>query len=397
MGDPMQRFLDRTDESLQEGRLGLLCNHAAFCLATGRYLWDALAERGRLCRLFVPEHGLFAELQDQVPLAATETYEGLGLGAEIVSLYGNTEDTLAIAPDQLADLDALVVDIQDVGSRYYTFATTLSYVFDALAASGRELAIFVIDRPNPAGRQVEGTPLSPEYASFVGRPGLPHRHGLTVGELARFYLAQTGAAVQLEVERLRGDETWSGVAPSPNIPSLSTALVYSGQCLLEGTNLSEGRGTTRPFELFGAPFLDWIWQGATPPPARGAVLRRTRFVPVHQKHAGVECHGFQIHLTGGPYHSLAHTLQLLRWIRQRSGDAFQWRRETYEYRSDRPAIELLAGDDLLLAYLRGSASFDEVQVRLGAAEQEWVSQARQYLIYEEPLALTASRGDSVRP
>jgi uncharacterized protein YbbC (DUF1343 family) len=279
-----------------------LCNHASFDPGLGEYLFTALARGRDLRRLFVPEHGLFAELQDQIPLAGSELYSELGLEADIVSLYGETEGTLTVRPELLEDLDALVVDIHDVGSRYYTYATTLSYIFDVLADTKQSLTVYVIDRPNPAGRQVEGTILTPEFASFVGRPGLPHRPGLTIAELARFYRDQTGAPVELIVHPMPATATPdSRIPPSPNMPTAWTPLVYSGQCLLEGTNLNEGRGTTRPFEIFGAPWMDFVWTERAPE-APGALLRPLQYVPTFHKHAGELCHGFQILLDGVPYH-----------------------------------------------------------------------------------------------
>ena len=384
----LSRLLARPDPVLREGRLGLLCNQTAYDFEQGEYLFQALDRRGKLRRVFSPEHGLFAELQDQVGLSATETYRDLGLTAEIVSLYGDSEETLVVHPAKLADLDALVVDLQDVGSRYYTFATTLSYLFDAVTAGRRELAIYVLDRPNPAGRQVEGTFLPARFQSFCGRPGLPHRHGLTIGELSRCFLETTGAPVRLEVLPVVGDASpdvaWE-IAPSPNMPTPITPLLYSGQCLLEGTNLSEGRGTTRPFEIFGAPWLAWAHGKPVPAFTGGATLRPLRFVPSFHKHAGQTCYGFQIHLTGRPYHSLAHSLRLLRWLREGSGADFQWRTEAYEFRSDLRAIEILAGDQVLLDFLESRCDFADVAAALTAGEDAWLRQAERYLLYDPPL------------
>lgn len=185
------KLLEKKDEVLFDGRLGLLCNQTSFDIERREYLFQSLARRGNLKRIFLPEYGLFAELQDQIPLISTQIYEYLNLNVEFISLYGDSENSLVIAPKHLADLDAFVIDIQDVGSRYYTFATTISYIFDVLTQQHYSPVIYVIDRPNPAGRQVEGTLLSKDYASFVRRPGLPHRHGLTIGELCHFYKDQT--------------------------------------------------------------------------------------------------------------------------------------------------------------------------------------------------------------
>lgn len=375
-------------------RCGLLCNQTAFSHARGRYLFEILAEAGVLRRLFLPEHGLFAELQDQIgldlgPGAVPEFYRKAAPGAEFVSLYGTSEQSLAATPDMLRDLDALIVDVQDVGARYYTFATTVSYVFDTLARHGIDLRVIVIERPNPAGRLVEGTVLPETYQSFVGRPGVIHRHGLTIGELCRFFRDQVGGTFELEVvydpavdyTRVPAFE----IPPSPNMPSPFTPRVYSGQCLLEGTNLSEGRGNTRPFEIFGAPFLDGVdLRGA--PVQTGATLRPLRFIPTFHKWAGETCAGFQIHLhEHADYHSLAHTLKMLRWCREERPDDFAWRTEEYEFRSDRPAIEILAGDELMLAYLdgEGDVKFADVREKMRSAETAWIEQVRPFLIHKE--------------
>jgi uncharacterized protein YbbC (DUF1343 family) len=353
-----------------------------------------LAGYGSLKRLFVPEHGLFAELQDQVTLSDTKVYADLGLDADIVSLYGGT-GTLKVERSQLADLDALVIDVQDVGSRYFTYITSLGYLLERLAEYDISIPVYIIDHPNPAGRQVEGIPLPKHYASFLGRTGLPNRHGLTIGELSQLIKHECAGRFELKVipyDQARSPKaaavpprtTW-GISPSPNIPGPLTSMVYSGQCLLEGTNVSEGRGTTRPFEIFGAPFLSWIYHQERPAVFRGASLRPMRFVPTFHKYAGEVCHGFQIHLTGEPYHSLAHTLQIIRFIREGSGTEFRWREGSYEQGSDRPAIELLVGDEVLLAYLNGEAEWAKAQQALTEGEEAWIKSATPHLIYPQPL------------
>ncbi|MBI3394980.1 MAG: DUF1343 domain-containing protein, partial [Spirochaetia bacterium] len=244
----------------------------------------------------------------------------------------------------------------------------------ALHEAGRSLTVYVVDRPNPAGRSVEGTRLPAAYESFVGMPGILHRHGLTLGELLTYVHSSASMRYPLIVQKFAHDgsdghgsavyaqhkadgeapsaprPTWI-IAPSPNMPSPVTPLVYSGQCLLEGTNMSEGRGTTRPFEIFGAPYLDW----SGVPSAPGAVLRPLMFIPTFHKHKDEVCRGFQIHVTG-PYHSLLHTLRILRWARE-TFETFSWREGVYEFRSDRPAIELLCGDPILTDYVSFSEFF----------------------------------------
>ena len=381
-------FLAMDDPVLRHGHIGLLCNQTSYSYDRREYLFNILAERGNLQRLFIPEHGLFAELQDQIPLVSTQPYDYLNLGVEIISLYGERESSLVVDPLYLNDLDALIVDIQDIGSRYYTFATTVSYIFDILAAEKIALDIYILDRPNPCGRQVEGTRLDERYASFVGRPGLPHKHGLTIGELCQFYRHQTGGNFKLTVVPFDDSvyiSTWE-IAPSPNMPTRITPLVYTGQCLLEGTNLSEGRGTTRPFEIWGAPYMQWIFGDTDFPQSASAILRPLRFIPMFHKHAGSVCDGFQIHLTDSPYHSLEHSLRMIRYVRDKSGSDFQWRDTVYEFRADRPAIEILTGDATLMNYLSGNVTFSEVKEKLADEEEAWIKEAANFLLYPGKLA-----------
>ena len=413
----------------EASRVGLLANHTSWSVVEGKYLFQILEDQGILERLFLLEHGLFAELQDQIPRTGTELYNDFGIHGKAVSLYGESEATLTPDVVLLRDLDLLIIDIQDVGSRYYTFATTLSYIFDVIAREKLDLDILVLDRPNPAGRQVEGSSLPADRASFVGRPGLPHRHGLTAGELARYYRDTTGARNILSILSLTGQkanlvrglsfqEDMDGlrliqpsaapeirpvdsvpgtgflatspwiISPSPNMPSPVTPLVYPGQCLLEGTNLSEGRGTTRPFEIFGAPYLRLDRKSRTlPDRVPGAVLRPMKFIPTFHKWAGEVCNGFQIQLTGTGefYHSLEHSLKILRWIQENHQEQFAWREGAYEFRSDRPAIELLAGDDYLISYLHGNVTDRELHDYLNDSEQTWLRAAERWRIYRMPL------------
>jgi uncharacterized protein YbbC (DUF1343 family) len=371
----IQRFIELTDRVLHGGRVGLLCNHTSYDFPSGQYLFQILESRGVLSRLFLPEHGLFAELQDQIPLSETSVYASLGLEARIVSLYGNTESTLVVEKADLEGLDALVIDLQDIGVRYYTFATTMRYVFEVMAREQLHFPVYILDRPNPAGPSIEGIALDASFESFVGPVGLPHRHGLTLGQLAHFFYQEAGASFPLNVIRYSdSSEIPFPIAPSPNMPGPYTQLVYSGQCLLEGTNLSEGRGTTRPFEIFGAPWMERLHKKRAPA-AGGSVLRPLRFIPTFHKHERQICHGYQIHLTGELYHSLRHSLVLLRWIREECPE-FAWRDGPYEFRSDRPAIELLAGHKTLIAYLNGSETESAMLAALAEGENSWRNRMR---------------------
>lgn len=334
-------------------RIGVLTNHAAVT----RDLVHALSilhgdERWQLAALFGPEHGIRGEAQD---MAGVDDAVDPGTGLPVRSLYGATEAELAPRPGDLDGLDALVVDLQDVGSRYYTFVYTMACCMRAAAGAGVE--VIVLDRPNPlSGAIVEGNVLDMRYSSFVGMYPLPVRHGMTAGELARWFVAQDGLDLRLTVVPVQGltrDMWWSDtglpwVLPSPNMPTPDTATVYPGMCLVEGTNLSEGRGTTRPFELFGAPWLDSFRLasalGALDLP--GVAFRPHSFRPTFQKHAGKVCGGVQLHVTDRAVFRPYETgLWCIKVARDEAPDSFDWRREVYEFVGDRLAIDLLAGTD----------------------------------------------------
>lgn len=310
------------------------------------HCWDSV----RLERLFAPEHGLWGHEQDMEGVAhATDPLTGL----PVVSLYGADPASLSPAPDMLDDLDLIVCDLQDVGSRYYTFVYTLSFVMEA--AREANIPILVLDRPNPiGGLAIEGPVLQPGWSSFVGRYPLPVRHGMTVGELARLFNDDFGIGCDLAVVEMEGwrrsmrfEETglpW--IPPSPNMPAPATARVYPGGCLVEGTNLSEGRGTTTPFELVGAPWLDGHELAATLNRSADAAVRfrAASFRPMFQKHAGLGCGGLQI-LVEDPaaFRPFACYWELLRVARAFDPERFAWRTEEYEFETERLAIDLLLG------------------------------------------------------
>jgi uncharacterized protein YbbC (DUF1343 family) len=336
-------------------KLGVLA-HAASIDAGGRHLVDRLLLDGRfrVTRLFAPEHGVRGEAQDMETVIETVDRP---TGLPVVSLYGADEASLRPKAEHLRGIDALVYDLQDVGSRYYTFVTTLSYAMDAASEAG--IPVVVLDRPNPvAGIAIEGPVLEPAFASFVGRFPVPVRHGLTTGELAAMMRDAFGVACDLRVVPMSGwtrgqhyeDTGLPWVLPSPNMPTPDTARVYPGGCLVEGTNLSEGRGTTRPFELVGAPWIDpaafesALGAASDAEGLDGVLFRAASFRPMFGKHAGRTCGGVQVHITdrdrAKPF---AVYLVLLREARRLAPDLFDWRRETYEFVSDRLAIDLLLG------------------------------------------------------
>ena len=345
----LERLL-REPRRLRGQRLGLVANptavtsgldHAALALSRSKAF--------RLVRLFGPEHGVWADAQD---LVEVEDSRDPATGLPVLSLYGRTR---VPTPAMLDGLDAVVFDVQDVGSRYYTFIYTMLHVLEAAARDGRR--VVVLDRPNPLGGvEVDGNVLDPEYRSFVGWHPLAVRHGLTVGELARMFREECRLDVDLEVVPLRGwrrpmhfeDTGLPWVLPSPNMPTVDTAFVYPGGCLIEGTNLSEGRGTTRPFELVGAPWLDpWrLVNDLTRERIPGARFRPVFFTPAFQKHAGKVCGGVQVHVTDRKrFPAFLAYLLLVHHARGQNTKAFAWRDPPYEYEYVKRPIDILGGTD----------------------------------------------------
>jgi len=307
-----------------------------------------------------------------------------------VSLYGDTFESLSPQAKDLKGVEVLVYDIQDVGSRYYTFAATLVLCMKVCAALGIE--VVVLDRPNPLGRAIEGTPVEPGFESFVGLYSVPQRHGLTVGELAAYVDAVMGLGAKLTVvpvarlaPALYLDATglpW--VYPSPNMPTLDTAVVYPGGCLYEGTNLSEGRGTTRPFELVGAPYLDAATLAGTLNGygLAGVVFRPAVFVPKFQKWAGEACGGVQLHVTDRTrFRPLLAGIAVLKAAYEQAPKAFKWRTETYEFIAHIPAIDLLAGGPWLREGVEAREPLAAYTARMRPYERRFARERAPFLLY----------------
>jgi len=347
---------------LLRGRRFALLAHQASIDGHFAHAADMLGDLhgARLVRLLAPEHGLWGAAQDHALVRSTRD---VATRLRVWSLYGARR---APTPAMLRGLDALVVDLQDVGSRYYTFAWTMVIAMRECARAG--VAVIVLDRPNPlGGERVEGNLPDPAFASFVGLHPLPARHGLTIGELARHLNVAHAIGCRLTVVPMRGwrramlweDTGLPWIAPSPNMPTPDTARVYPGGCLIEGTNLSEGRGTTRPFELVGAPFLDEhryadaLERLALP----GVRFRALRFIPTFHQWAGRSCGGVQLHVVDrARFKPFLTGLALIAVARRAAPRAFAWRRPPYEFERRRLPIDILCGTDALrLAIERGEA------------------------------------------
>ncbi len=396
-------LLEQSDTILRSGRLGLLSNQTSWHPETGEYLFETLYKKGLLKRVFVPEHGLFGEFQDQEKLNDAKIYNDILLdNCEFVSLYGTSENSVNVSPGKLKDLDALIVELQDTGARCYTYNSTIFNLFQTLKKHNINLSVYIIDRVNPAGRQVEGTMLKQEYASFIGIEGIPHRHGLTIGEFANLIYNQINAKFPLHIISCHSEGVsktllpWS-IPPSPNIPGLFTCSFYPGQVLWEGTNVSEGRGTTRPFEQFGAPFMTSLinyntlkgytnWNDPMHPIHDPAVfIRWQKFIPRYGKYSGEICFGFQLlPVPGIQYHALAHNLKIIRFMVENCSD-FSFIQGSYEKGSKKSAIELLLADKILLAYLDGKAGWTEASEHMKVEEQKWIRKARKFLLYDDQL------------
>ena len=351
------------------------------------YGWEALRASGiRLLRVFSPEHGVFSTEQDQVPVGEQEI-----AGIPLVSLYGDNADSLVPDRSLLEDIDLFLFDIQDVGARYYTYVNTMAMVMRHLR--GLDVEFAVLDRPNPlGGTAVEGPPLCPGFESFVGVHPVPVRHGLTAGELATMYNKEQGLDVNLTVFSMRGwsrdryfDQTglpW--IPPSPNMPTLATALVYPGMCLLEGTNLSEGRGTTTPFEMVGAPWVDAddLARNMNEMNLPGTLFRAVSFRPTFNKFSNQLCYGVFIHVMDRTVFSPFFTgIALVKSVRDLYGDLLEFTRGVYEFNEDHPAFDLLAGGgDIRTAILDGRG-IDDIRGMWRGYEEEFSERRREFLLY----------------
>ncbi len=384
--------LSRRDFAELRGRRVGLITHPAAVTQDLRSAVEvfAAAPGVKLAALFGPEHGFTGEAQDLEGVAGGRTHPRYGV--PVVSLYGDTFASLKPTADQLRGLDALVIDLQDVGSRYYTFQTTMLYCLEAAAGVG--LPVYVLDRPNPIGGEVEGPLLRPGFESFVGPHPIPTRHGLTLGELARLYQKERGISVDLAVIPCGGwrrsafwDETgrfW--LPPSPNMPAVTTAVVYPGMCLIEGTNLSEGRGTTRPFEYVGFPgvgahrIADHLNGEGLP----GVQFLPVEFRPTFQKHAGKTCGGVFVAVTDrAAFRPVCTGLVVVEGFRALIGDAFRWRTERYEFVDDKPAIDLLFGSDRERLALEKGVPWMEIVAAWEPEEEAFRERRKEFLLYAD--------------
>jgi uncharacterized protein YbbC (DUF1343 family) len=396
----LERLL--ASRALRKGLAGkrvALLAHPASVTRDLTHALDALAALPdvNVTAAFGPQHGLRGDKQDN--MVESTDYSDPIHGIPVFSLYGDVRRPTA---QMMSTFDVLLVDLQDVGCRVYTFITTLRYVLEEAARHGK--AVWVLDRPNPVGRPVEGLRLRTGWQSFVGAGPLPMRHGLTLGELARWFVATLRLEVECRVVKMAGwdpeeapgygwplgQRAW--VNPSPNAPNVAMARCYAGTVLLEGTTLSEGRGTTRPLELFGAPDIDAAKLIATmhalaPRWLKGCELRACWFEPTFHKHAGQLCAGVQIHAEAPVYRHAAFKpwrVQALAFkaLRKLQPSYELWRDFPYEYERDRLAIDLISGGDQLRHWVddRRAAPAD-LDALAHADERAWLKERRPHLLY----------------
>jgi uncharacterized protein YbbC (DUF1343 family) len=404
MTRPIQFGIDRllADPALRRPLAGhrvALLAHPASVTADLTHSLDALAALPdlKLTAAFGAQHGLRGDKQDN--MVESPDFRDPRHGIPVFSLYGEVRRPSALMMDSF---DVLLVDLQDLGCRIYTFITTLRYVLEAAARHGK--SVWVLDRPNPAGRPVEGLTLHDGWESFVGGGPMPMRHGLTMGELGRWFIAQLRLDVDYRVIEMAGwqpdaapgygwplgERTW--INPSPNAPNLWMARAYAGTVMLEGTTLSEGRGTTRPLEIFGAPDIDARavlaeMRDFAPHWLAGCQLREIWFEPTFHKHADKLCNGLQIHVEDARYdHAVFRPWRLqslaFKAIRRLYPDYPLWRDFAYEYEHERLAIDLINGSPLLREWVDDPASTPaQLDTPTQSDESAWAAARREFLLY----------------
>ncbi|MFA4828403.1 MAG: DUF1343 domain-containing protein [Thermodesulfovibrionales bacterium] len=374
-------------KDLRGTNIGLLV-HPASVNKKMEHAVDLFLKSGKikLNAILGPQHGFRGETQDN--MVEWKGFRDAKTGIPVYSLYGHTRKPEA---EMLKNIDALAIDLQDVGSRYYTFIWTMELCMQACLENRK--SVVILDRPNPiGGKIIEGPVLDTAYTSFVGQRPLPIRHGMTAGEIATYFKNEFYPSLDLHVIKMQGwkrkmlfDETalpW--VLPSPNMPTPDTAIVYPGMCLLEGTNLSEGRGTTRPFEIFGAPFIepDRLVKKLKEFKLAGVIFRTMYFQPTFQKHEGKLCGGAQIHVINrNKFKPFKTGVAILKAVHDIYPKQFKWKQPPYEYETEKMPINILAGTDRLRNGI-------EKGTKLNLMEEQWAEELRafektrrQYLIY----------------
>ena len=376
-----------SSQRLRGARVGVVCNHASVDHAF-RHIVDRLIEAPgvHLAAIFGPQHGLRSDVQDN--MIETPHRDDAARRVPVYSLYSDTREPTA---EMLREIDILVIDLQDIGARIYTYIYTMAHCLRAAARHG--IPVVVCDRPNPiGGHQVEGAALRAGFESFVGQFPIPMRHGMTIGELSAFFNEHFAIGASLEIatmerwhRRLYADQTglpW--VMPSPNMPTFDTAIAYPGTVLFEGTLLSEGRGTTRPFELVGAPWIDADTFAAAMNALElpGVHFRPAVFQPTFQKHAQQACGGCQIHVVDrDDFRPVMTGVALIDMFRRCDPSRFAWRPPPYEYEHQKLPIDILSGSDVLRTDIESGRPLQDLVGRWREDEDMFARMREPYLLY----------------
>ncbi len=379
-------------------KVGLVANQASVT-STLQYSFETLrkAKNVKLVVLFSPEHGIYGTAQDMIPVEDSTFTLGRRNRVQgtraipIRSLYGRSERSLRPTEKDLSSIDCLIFDLQDIGSRYYTFISTMLSCMEACARYGKKMII--LDRPNPVnGSAVEGPCVTKEYASFVGHSSIPVRHGMTCGELSMYFNDVHSIDCALEIVKMKrwkremwfDDTALPWIPPSPNMPSPHTATVYPGTCLLEGTNLSEGRGTTKPFEYIGAPWIEprSFAEQLNSEKLPGVVFRPLFFTPTFHKWQGMQCGGVHLYVKDREaFQPFMSGVAIVRAALALYPRKFKWRKESYEFVKDRLAFDLLAGSDRLRLQLVNGASLTEIGISWKKELKVFTKRRKKYLLY----------------
>ena len=384
----LESFIAKSHKALNGRRIGLLCNPASVDsqMQHAKHLLNKKFP-GQLTALFSPQHGLFAEKQDN--MIESDDFIDNDLKIPVFSLYGKSRIPSA---EMFDHIDVLIIDLLDVGTRVYTFTSTLSYCLEVAAQQNKP--VIVLDRPNPVnGIQIAGNCLSRSVSSFVGRYPIPMRHGLTMGEYAAYINQSYNINCDLTIIPMRGwnrrmyfqDTGLPWILPSPNLPTPASAVVYPGQVIWEGTNISEGRGTTLPFEQFGAPFIniDKILSFIEGPYIPGGLIRPVAFEPTSNKWAGQVCNGFQIHVTD-PYQFEPYltSLRLLQAIIFHHNDQFQWKSPPYEYEWEMLPMDMILGSEDIRRQIENLDNIESICKGWEDELNEYLQSSRKFYLYK---------------
>jgi len=383
----LSKLRDELLNELSNAKVAVLCNQASVDENLTNVVDILAGSRAKLIKIFAPEHGFFGAAQDRIAIK-NSTHPKYGI--PIISMYGDTADSLMPKKEKLVGLDIVIIDLQDVGARYYTFVWSAALMMKQAAQVGVE--IWVLDRPNPISGIVEGPVQEDSYLSFVGLYPLPIRHGMTIGEILSYIAREYIPQAKLEVILLDGwkrdmwfdDTGLSWVPPSPNMPSLSTAIVYPGMCLLEGTNISEGRGTTRPFEVFGAPWIKSfeLCEKLNELKLPGVKFLPWRFTPMFSKYAGQTCDGAMMFVTDRKvFRPVLTAIAIIKTIHELYPEKFKFINPPYEFETEKLPFDILCGTPEIRRMIEGGSKIDEIKDFIDGNAREYQARLQKYLLY----------------